>query len=261
VQIRIPAFGYSLTEFTVIQLPNLGQLLESGECACVLESDKAIHEVAAPCTGIVSAHHASLGQILPVGSLLVSINGNGVTTPNTVTDSKTREDSSEVAAINSNQSWIIAPMKIEDFEEAWNIWIDNQKLASRDWNPQSFPDLRNQFIEMLNSGLKPPFSLHCAFKDGQLDGWAGIFPTKNNPLSKAKIGEVSLYVRKPTATHTPAVLLMKHLISEATRSDMAFLMGMTNPNNSAVQKLLKATNFILLGAAGKLQTQIWIYNI
>jgi hypothetical protein len=42
---------------------------------------------------------------------------------------------------------------------------------------------------------------------------------------------------------------------------MAFLVGMTNPNNAAVQKLLKATNFVLLGAAGKLQTQIWIYNI
>ena len=68
-------------------------------------------------------------------------------------------------------------------------------------------------------------------------------------------------MRNPSATHTPGVLLMNQLVSEATRSDMAFLVGMTNPNNAEVQKLLTATNFVLLGSAGKLQTQIWIYNI
>lgn len=260
VQMRIPAFGYSLTEFTVIELPKLGQSLVTGECACVLESDKAIHEVAAPCSGTVSEHHASLGQILPVGSLLVSIDGKGVASPNSVTASKDCEVGSEVAVSNSSQSWQIAPMKIEDFEEAWNIWINNQKLASRDWNLQCFPNLRSQFSEMLKSGLQAPFSIHCAFKDGRLDGWAGVFPTKNNPLSRDKIGEVSLYVSDPNATHTAGILLMNHVIAEARHSGMAFLIGMTNPNNLSVQKLLKATKFELLGSAGKLQTQIWVYN-
>jgi len=261
VRMRIPAFGYSLKEFTVIELPKLGQFVQSGECACVLESDKAVHEVATPCSGTVSELHASLGQILPVGSLLISIAGDERSKKKSSTASAVLEDNADVGRIDLNQAWQITQMKDEDFEEAWNIWIVNQMLASRDWDTQNVPDLRNQFVEMLEGGRRPPFTLHCAFRNGQLDGWAGIFPAKNNPLSRAKIGEVSLYVRNPSAIHTPAVLLMSHLISYATCSGMAFLIGMTNPNNLPVQKLLQATNFVLLGSAGKLQTQIWIYNI
>jgi len=258
-QMRIPAFGYSLTEYTIVDLPRLGHQLEAGESACLVESDKAVHEIAASCSGVVSELHASVGQVLPVGSLLLSIS-KALDAPSlSVAVARTSAENTEVTN-HPCKSWRITPMIKEYFDAAWEIWLENQKLASRDWEPQNFPDLREQFNKMFESGLQAPFSIHCAFKDEQLDGWAGIFPTKNNPLSRAKVGEVSLYVSDPNATHTAGMLLMNHVISSARQSGMAFLIGMSNPNNTSVQKLLKATKFELLGSAGKLQTQIWVYN-
>lgn len=261
--VSVPGHGYSLTEFTILSLPDLGQSFVTGDSLISLESDKSVHDVHAQFDCVVIDVHAKIGQVLSVGSPIVSIELLAIPESSSVLEANSEllPPSTDTSSATSEKSWSVVQADMTMIDQMWNIWFGNQGIASRSSSLQATPKLREEFSQMIHKGLHAPFAAYCAILGGKVDGWVACFPMKNNPISRGKVAEVSLYVQDPNSTATPAILLMNQIINHARATEIAFLVGMSNPNNVPVQKLLKATGFDLLGNAGKQKTQIWVFNL
>lgn len=258
--IKIPALGYSLTEFTIIELPKIGDRIKKGEKLLTLESDKSVHDLDSPYEGVISELLAEKGQVLGVGAELIVIKDIVVakdTHEDTFQDSEVEASSKEIPVISQ---WNLVDATESNLESMWDIWFEHQALASRESSLVKDANLFDQFKAMIDRGANSPFCVRCAIENQNLDGWGACLPVKNNPVSRDKIAEVSLYVKDPNAKNNPAVLIMKDLIHRASKTEISFLIGMSSPFNHPVRKLLSNTGFSLLGNAGKQKTQIWIYT-
>lgn len=243
-----------------MQCVEVGARIVAGQEIVQFESDKSVHSLESPVTGIVWELHSPTGSVVAVNDAILTIHAVNDSSDIQEALPKAEQSVAVASAAKSIQDkdpkWDLSVALSTDFEEMWKVWLVNQGLASRT-QVENTASLKEAFREMIGQGFHPPFFILVAKEQGQVAGWLGVFPCKNNPLSREKIGEVSLYTQDPFSTSTPSVLLMLAAIEKATALGMTFLLGMTSPSNEPVHKLLNATGFVHLGNAGKQNTQIW----
>jgi pyruvate dehydrogenase E2 component (dihydrolipoamide acetyltransferase) len=79
---KLPDLGEGLTEGEVARwLVVEGQEIAEDDPLVEIQTDKATVEVPSPAAGVVSRIHVSEGEVVPVGTVLVSIGGNGTPAP------------------------------------------------------------------------------------------------------------------------------------------------------------------------------------
>src|SRR5262245_6250238 len=75
---KLPDLGEGLTEGEVARwLVTEGQEIGEDDPLVEIQTDKATVEVPSPAAGIVSRIHVGEGEVVPVGTVLVSIGGDG----------------------------------------------------------------------------------------------------------------------------------------------------------------------------------------
>ena len=80
-KILVPVLGESITEATVAKwLKNVGDTVEADEAVVELETDKVNLEVPSPISGTVGDIKFKDGDVVKVGTVLGSIQGNGKNT-------------------------------------------------------------------------------------------------------------------------------------------------------------------------------------
>ncbi len=213
------------TEFTVLSLPYPGDVVRKLQRIAEIESEKSVHELDSPCDGMVVSVHVSVGQICKPGQELIAIQPlSDVVTASAVLETS-NIDGSSLASLHDSVGWNIRAAVEADMDQLWEIWIKNQQLASQDADLGNQSELFRQFCNMTTGGLQPPFCVYCAVFNNAIDGWVACFPTKNNPLSRGFIAEVSLYVNDPFAKQTCATLLLAKAIDHARTAGMSFLIA------------------------------------
>lgn len=259
--IAVPSRGHSIREYTLIELRvAAGDLVRKDEELCLIESDKAVHSVASPVDGIVVEVSVSEGCRVVVGETLFVLEHSTV---DEVPISNTLTNELPTHLVESDESrtpnLVLRPARYTDFDNMFDIWTRNQRLASRRVL-NDIGALRSPFISMI-SKAKPPFCCLVALQNGAVVGWGTLLPCKNNPLTAHRVAEISIYVDDPDASVSSGSVLVKRLIRHARTSSMAFLLGFTNPDNSRVAVLLDSLGFQRLGAAGNPPTEIWQFSI
>ena len=79
---KLPDLGEGLTEGEVARwLVAEGQEIAEDDPLVEIQTDKATVEIPSPAAGVVSRIHVSEGEVVPVGTVLVSIGGNGTAPP------------------------------------------------------------------------------------------------------------------------------------------------------------------------------------
>src|SRR5215469_2729915 len=72
--IQMPKLGHTMTEGKVIRWHKLpGESVREGETILTIETDKTEVEIESPVAGLIGAHAAREGDIVAVGSLLVTL--------------------------------------------------------------------------------------------------------------------------------------------------------------------------------------------
>jgi pyruvate/2-oxoglutarate dehydrogenase complex dihydrolipoamide acyltransferase (E2) component len=267
IDIKVPPKGYSLIEFTVVAMVDEGTWVEFGDAVASIESDKAVHEVTAEHAGRVVQVHTKVGLILSVGDKIATIDSELRGRSDFKKNCEDNGGSSSFVVpspgnVRTNIGWIIDSVGSEIPYSIYEIWFANQGLASRQTGVENTSELRNQFETMIKTGTAKPFAVFVA-KDKEsadISGWVGCFPTKNNPLSRTRVAEVSLYVKEPFSPQNPAVLLMEKILDHGRSHHFGFYIGMCSPSNEAVKKLMNSCRYKLLGEAGKSLTQIWVFD-
>lgn len=267
IDINVPPKGYSLIEFTVVAMVDEGAWVEFGDPVASIESDKAVHEITAEHAGRVVQVHTKVGLIVSVGDKIATMESD--TRDQSQLKSSCEDDVGPSSFVlpspdtkRRNIGWEVDSVGSKIPDSIYEIWLANQGLASRQADVEDTSELRNQFETMIKTGTVTPFAVFVA-KDresGDINGWVGCFPTKNNPLSRTRVAEVSLYVRDPFSPQNPAVLLMEKILDHGRCHQFGFYMGMCSPSNEAVKKLLNSCRYKLLGEAGKSLTQIWVFD-
>ena len=81
-EFKLPDLGEGLTEGEVARwLVAEGQAIAEDDPLVEIQTDKATVEIPSPAAGVVSRIHVSEGEVVPVGTVLVSIGGDGAAPP------------------------------------------------------------------------------------------------------------------------------------------------------------------------------------
>ncbi len=81
-EFKLPDLGEGLTEGEVARwLVAEGQAIAEDDPLVEIQTDKATVEIPSPAAGVVSRIHVSEGEVVPVGTVLVSIGGDGAASP------------------------------------------------------------------------------------------------------------------------------------------------------------------------------------
>jgi pyruvate/2-oxoglutarate dehydrogenase complex dihydrolipoamide acyltransferase (E2) component len=81
-EFKLPDLGEGLTEGEVARwLVAEGQEIAEDDPLVEIQTDKATVEIPSPAAGVVSRIHVGEGEVVPVGTVLVSIGGDGSATP------------------------------------------------------------------------------------------------------------------------------------------------------------------------------------
>ncbi|MDO8308890.1 MAG: biotin/lipoyl-containing protein [Actinomycetota bacterium] len=73
-EIRVPKWGLTMEDAEVSAIfKNVGDAIEAGEAILELDADKVTGVVESPVAGRITAIHVGLGDVVPVETLLVSV--------------------------------------------------------------------------------------------------------------------------------------------------------------------------------------------
>ncbi len=95
---KLPDLGEGLTEGEVARwLVEEGQEIAEDDPLVEIQTDKATVEIPSPAAGVVSRIHVSEGEVVPVGTVLVSIGGDGAAPPAAASEAPAAPPSAERA--------------------------------------------------------------------------------------------------------------------------------------------------------------------
>ena len=243
MEVQVPNIGQGLSEVVLISWEvNEGDVVDRGKELAHVESDKSVHVIESPQDGHVAQLLVEVGSIINVGEPICILSE--------IESIKKKKN------LENTPSYVIRPLRSDDFLEIFEIWKKSQSLST---GVSEFSLLENNYaiLQKLLFNLSSPFSAWVALRNGHVSGWVGLLPCRNSPLTYMKTGEVSLYVSEPDSAVNPAVLLIKHAINHANENNMSFLIGYTSPQNERVKKLLATSGFQSLGNVGKEKTLLW----
>jgi pyruvate/2-oxoglutarate dehydrogenase complex dihydrolipoamide acyltransferase (E2) component len=73
-EIRLPQLGMTMKEATVVAwLKREGESVAQGEPLVQVETDKAVSEVEAPASGVLTRIVAPAGSVVPVGAVIATL--------------------------------------------------------------------------------------------------------------------------------------------------------------------------------------------
>lgn len=179
-------------------------------------------------------------------------------------------------------SLVILPMGEEHFDEAFDIWKSQQALAFRSDSDEleSINGYEHE-LKSLMLDVQPPFGSWVVLLQGEkylkynsgknynMIGWLLAQPITNNPITRRKMCEVSLYVIDPKARWAPSAILMRGVLKKLENSGVQFVYGHTSPKNKESIALLEEVGFVNYGRipkglhTGVLQSgfRIWGYSM
>jgi hypothetical protein len=176
----------------------------------------------------------------------------------------------------------IVPMAKEHFHDAFKIWKSHQEFAFRSNRDEvKSLDSYEHELKSLMFNDRPPFGCWVSLlqtvkyikysknSSYNLIGWVLAQPITNNPITRKKMCEISLYVIDPTAIWTPSKILMQSVLNKLGEGGVEFVYGHTAPKNTESMALLEDIGFVNYGRipknlhTGVLQPgfRIWGYSM
>ncbi len=160
MRIVVPELGQGLQDVVLVELKLAsGDPVRRGEEIALVESDKAIHPIAATVSGTVHEVLASVGAKLRVGDAICTLREGS-----DATDPQTRVN----AAVTNLERFDIRPAEISDADAMFEIWSANQTRTTAGASPSECEAHRNFIVEVLGS-IDPPFCVSVAETCGKLD--------------------------------------------------------------------------------------------
>lgn len=134
----------------------------------------------------------------------------------------------------------------EDFETIYAIWLDgiensfDKKAIDEQAVRQKF---RSNFQE--RQGI---FNYWLAV-DGEQNilGWQSLIRYSNNPFRQDTYAESSTYIAKHTRTQGIGKLLLEHMLKEAEKSKLEYVIGFVSLTNAAARKITEETGWMEVG--------------
>lgn len=134
----------------------------------------------------------------------------------------------------------------EDFETIYAIWLEgiensfDRKAADEQAVRQKF---RSNFQE--RQGIFNYWVAVGARQD--ILGWQSLIRYSNNPFRQNTYAESSTYIAKQARASGVGKLLLEHMLREAEKSELEYVVGFVSLTNAAARKITEETGWIEVG--------------
>jgi L-amino acid N-acyltransferase YncA len=134
---------------------------------------------------------------------------------------------------------------ISDAEAIARIWIAGVPdafgaVAPSDVNALGF------FTQKLAS-QDIAFQYWIAYQRNAVMGWCSLQPCRNNPLTRRKMGELSVYVCPEHSNNGVARMLIERLIEHASSVGITYIVGYARLGNYRILHLLHSMGWVSVG--------------
>jgi L-amino acid N-acyltransferase YncA len=147
---------------------------------------------------------------------------------------------------SENNNITIRLAQENDFELIYTIWTDgiDNSFETSDLN---LSELKKKFYSNFKN-RKGIFNFWVACdNENQILGWQSLIRYSYNPFRENTYAESSTYISKVTRKRGVGKLLLEHVLCEAEKSDLEYVIGFVSTENQAALKTTKETGWIEVG--------------
>jgi len=156
----------------------------------------------------------------------------------------------------------------DDLEDVVEIWVTGTTAATggHHLTDDEIAGAREIFHQRIKS-QDETFSVWIATAHGQVIGWHSLQPCEVNPLRMRRVAASSTYVRAKMRLGRVGVDLARHVMDEASKTQLEYLYAECLSSNHAVIRMLMSTGWQRVGALPSLPRaphfllELWAYPI
>jgi len=136
--------------------------------------------------------------------------------------------------------------KDRDFDEIYQIWLEG---ISNSFDESAFKmeQIRKKFASNFFN-RKGIFNFWLAVDETEkILGWQSLIRVSNNPFREHAFAESSTYISKSNRLKGVGRLLLKHVMAEAEKSELEYIIGFVALSNEAAKKITSETGWHVIG--------------
>jgi L-amino acid N-acyltransferase YncA len=134
-----------------------------------------------------------------------------------------------------------------DFEEIYTIWLEGIH-NSFDYTTADMEKVREKFASNFFSrnGI---FNFWLAVDENErILGWQSLIPASNHPFRVRTLAESSTYISKLNRFKGVGKCLLEHVMAEAEKSELEYVVGFVALTNEAAQRVTTGTGWHVVGS-------------